>query len=193
MITFDPDTVRTRIGELEQELGAPGFWDEQQHAARVSAEHARLTKRLDRYERLRSDYEDAAELYAMDGGMEDEIVASVAPLTQELLRLQEEALFHDEYDSGDAVVTVVGGTGGTDAQDWAEIVLRMYLRWAAARGFETELLEASPGEEAGLSPPRSPCAARTPTGRSRQSVACTGSSGCPRSTRRTADTRPSHR
>ncbi len=70
--------------------------------------------------------------------------------TQELQRLQEEALFHDEYDSGDAVVTVVGGTGGTDAQDWAEIVLRMYLRWAAARGFETELLEASPGEEAGL-------------------------------------------
>ena len=150
MITFDPDTVRSRIGELEQEMGAPGFWDEQQHAARVSSEHARLTKRLDRYERLRSDYEDAAELYAMDGDMEDAIVASISPLSQELARLQEDALFNGEYDSGDAVVTVVGGTGGTDAQDWAEIVLRMYLRWAAARGFQTELLEASPGEEAGL-------------------------------------------
>src|SRR5205085_1080064 len=55
-----------------------------------------------------------------------------------------------EYDAGDAIVTIVGGTGGTDAQDWAEILLRMYLRWASERGFDAELLEASPGEEAGL-------------------------------------------
>jgi peptide chain release factor 2 len=148
--TFDPDALRARVGVLEEELGSPGFWDDQQHAARVSTEHARLTKRLERYERLRSEYDDAAELYGMDGGMEAEISASLAPLERELARLQEEALFNGEYDDGDALVTIVGGTGGTDAQDWAEIVLRMYLRWAATRGFETELLEASPGEEAGL-------------------------------------------
>jgi peptide chain release factor 2 len=64
--------------------------------------------------------------------------------------LQEDALFSGEYDSGDALVTIHAGTGGTDAQDWAEILLRMYLRWADQRGFETEVLEASPGEEAGL-------------------------------------------
>jgi len=82
--------------------------------------------------------------------MEDEIASSIAPLRQELDRLQEDALFSGEYDAGDALVTIHAGTGGTDAQDWAEILLRMYLRWAQDRTFPTELLEASPGEEAGL-------------------------------------------
>ena len=150
MITFDPERLRERIAELEQELGAPGFWDDQQRAARVSAEHARLTRRVDRYERLLHDYDDARELFAMDGEMADEIAASITPLRQELERLQEDALFTGEYDGGDAVVTIHAGTGGTDAQDWAEILLRMYLRWAADRGFDVELIEASPGEEAGL-------------------------------------------
>ncbi|HEX6680586.1 MAG TPA: peptide chain release factor 2 [Gaiellaceae bacterium] len=153
MITFDPDGLRRRIAELEEELGAPGFWDDQQNAARVSAEHARLTKRLERYERLTRDYEDARELKEIsgaDGDMADEIAASIAPLRSELERLQEDALFTGEYDAGDAVVTIHAGTGGTDAQDWAEILLRMYLRWASDRGFQVELVEASPGEEAGL-------------------------------------------
>ena len=150
MITFDPDAVTSRVAELEADMGQPGFWDDQQRAARVSTEHSRLTKRLDRYTRLRREYDDARELLAMDGDLGAEIGESVAPLQRELERLQEEALFNGEYDTGDAVVTVVGGTGGTDAQDWAEMVLRMYLRWADDRGFQTELLEASPGEEAGL-------------------------------------------
>jgi len=150
VITFDPEGLRRRIAEHEDELGAPGFWDDQQRAARVSADHARLTKRLDRYERLSRDYEDARELFAMDGEMADEIAASIAPLRNELERLQEDALFTGEYDGGDAVVTIHAGTGGTDAQDWAEILLRMYLRWASDRGFQAELIEASPGEEAGL-------------------------------------------
>jgi len=150
VITFDPDGLRGRVAELEEELGAPGFWDDQQRAARVSADHARLTKRLERYERLARDYEDARELYAMDGDMADEIAASIAPLRSELERLQEDALFTGEYDGGDAVVTIHAGTGGTDAQDWGEILLRMYLRWAADRAFDVELIEASPGEEAGL-------------------------------------------
>jgi peptide chain release factor 2 len=150
VITFDPDRLATRAGELEREMGEPGFWDDQQHAAAVSTEHSRITKRLERYERLNRDYEDAAELAAMDGDMADEIAASLAPLRAELERLEEDALFTGEYDGGDAVVTIHAGTGGTDAQDWAEILLRMYLRWAQRRGFETQLIEASPGEEAGL-------------------------------------------
>jgi peptide chain release factor 2 len=150
VITFDPDALKRRVGDLEAELGAPGFWDDQQRAARISAEHARLSRRLERYERLTRDYEDARELFAMDGDMEDEIAASIEPLRNELARLQEDALFTGEYDGGDAVVTIHAGTGGTDAQDWAEILLRMYLRWASARGFQVDLVEASPGEEAGL-------------------------------------------
>jgi len=150
VITFDPDSVRARVAELEAELGAPGFWDDQQRAAAVSAEHARLAKRLERYERLRRDYEDARELLSMDGEMAEEIADSLAPIRRELERLQEDALFTGRYDAGDAVVTIHAGTGGTDAQDWTEILLRMYLRWAADRGLQTELVEASPGEEAGL-------------------------------------------
>jgi peptide chain release factor 2 len=150
VITFDPDALAKRTAELESEMGEPGFWDDQQRAAGISTEHARVTRRLERYERLRREYEDAKELLAMDGDMAAEISSSLEPLQRELERLQEDALFTGEYDAGDAVVTVHSGTGGTDAQDWAEIMLRMYLRWATDRGFKTDLLEASPGEEAGL-------------------------------------------
>ena len=132
-------------------MNAPGFWDDQNRAANVSSEHARVSRRLDGYRTLVRDYEDARELAAMDGGeLDGEIAATLAPLRAELEQLQEAALFNGEYDTGDAVVTLQSGTGGTDAQDWAEMMLRMYERWASNRGFDVELLEASPGEEAGL-------------------------------------------
>ncbi len=149
--TFDPVTLQRRLGELESELNTPGFWDDQSRAAKVSSEHARVSRRLEGYRSLVSDYEDARELAGLDGGeMDSEVAASLAPLRKELEELQEAALFDGEYDAGDAVVTLQSGTGGTDAQDWAEMMLRMYERWAANRGFTVELLEASPGEEAGI-------------------------------------------
>ena len=150
MITFDPDRLTARAAELEDAMGAPGFWDDQQRAAEISTEHSRVTKRLERFRRLDGEYRDARELAEMDGEMAEEIAASLRPLRDELARLEEDALFNGEYDGGDAVVTIHAGAGGTDSQDWAEILLRMYLRWAEGRGFQTELLEASPGEEAGL-------------------------------------------
>jgi peptide chain release factor 2 len=150
VITFDPDALSARRTELEQRMGEPGFWDDQESAANVSTEHARVSRRLERYEQLLRDYDDARELHALDGGMEAEIAESLEPLQRELDRLEEDALFTGDYDGGDAVVTIHSGAGGTDSQDWAEMVLRMYLRWAAGRSFQTELLEASPGEEAGL-------------------------------------------
>jgi peptide chain release factor 2 len=152
VITFDPDALRVRLQALEEEMGAPGFWDEQQRAAERSAEHARLSRRLERYDRLEREVTDLSELLelASDDGELDELAIALAPLGKELARLEEAALFRGEYDSGDAVVTIHSGTGGTDAQDWTEMLVRMYLRWAADRGFATELLEASPGEEAGL-------------------------------------------
>jgi peptide chain release factor 2 len=150
VITFDPDALRKRLAELEEELGRPGFWDDQQRAAKVSSEHARLQRRLERYERLDREYQDARELYEMDSSLEDEIKASIEPLRRELDRLEEDALFTGEYDAGDAVVTIQSDAGGTDAQDFTEMLLRMYLRWAGDRDFKTELVEASPGEEAGL-------------------------------------------
>ncbi len=150
MVTFDPDSLRGRIAELETELAQPGFWDDQQRAAAVSAEHARLTRRVDRYDRLTREYEDAKELLAMDESLAAEVAQSIVPLRGELERLQEDALFSGEYDAGDAVVTIQADAGGTDAQDWAEILLRMYLRWAEDRRFPTNVLETSPGEEYGI-------------------------------------------
>jgi peptide chain release factor 2 len=141
--------TRRRV-ELEERMGAPGFWDDQSEAARVSTEHSRVSRRLDRYEALRREIDDASELLSLEPGLEAEVAEQVVPVRDELARLQEEALFNGEYDVGDAVVTIAAGTGGTDAQDWAEILLRMYLRWTADRGLRTELIEASPGEEAGL-------------------------------------------
>jgi len=150
VITLDPDSLSTRRVELEALMGEPGFWDDQEGAAQISTEHSRVTRKLDRYHRLLHDYEDAKELLSLDGSLEGEIAGQLRPIQLELERLQEDALFTGEYDPGDAVVSIHAGEGGTDAQDWGEMLLRMYLRWADHRGFETELLEASPGEEAGL-------------------------------------------
>ena len=150
MVTFDPDATSTRLTELESELSQPGFWDDQQRAAAVSAEHARLSKRLERYERLMREYDDARELAELDPELADDVRDSLAPLRRELERLQEDALFSGEYDAGDAVVTIQADAGGTDAQDWAELLLRMYLRWADDRGFKTEVIDTSPGEEYGI-------------------------------------------
>jgi peptide chain release factor 2 len=150
VITFDPESLKPRLAELEATMGEPGFWDDQRRAADVSAEHARLTKRLERYERLVREYEDAQELFSLDGDLAAELDAHLRPLENELDRLREDALFSGEYDAGDALVTIHAGEGGTDAQDWTEMLVRMYLRWAERRGFRAELVEASPGEEAGL-------------------------------------------
>jgi peptide chain release factor 2 len=107
-------------------------------------------RRLERYDRLNREYADAKELLALDESLADDVEKSIVPLRRELERLQEDALFSGEYDAGDAVVTIQSDAGGTDAQDWAEILLRMYERWAANRGLETEMLETSPGEEYGI-------------------------------------------
>jgi peptide chain release factor 2 len=150
VITFDPDTLAARRTELEAQMGEPGFWDDQERAAQISTEHSRVARKLERYEQLTRDFEDAQELFSMDGGMEEEIATSIEPLRRELALLQEDALFSGEYDAGDAVVTLQSDVGGTDAQDFTEMLLRMYQRWADDRGFKSEVIEASPGEEAGL-------------------------------------------
>jgi peptide chain release factor 2 len=152
VITFDPDALNARVAELEQSMGEPGFWDDQKRAAAISSEQARLAKRRDRYNSLSGDAEDLTQLLelASDDGDLDDVEEAVNALKRQLERVQEDALFSGEYDAGDAVVTLQAATGGTDAQDWTEMLLRMYLRWAADRGFQTALIEASPGEEAGL-------------------------------------------
>jgi peptide chain release factor 2 len=131
----------------------PGFWDDQRRAASISAEHSRLTRKLESFRRLESELDDLGALVTLseeDDSLSDELDEQLTAVTEELERLEEERLFQGRYDAGDAVVSVHSGAGGTDSQDWAEMLLRMYLRWAERRGFEVELKEASPGEEAGL-------------------------------------------
>lgn len=134
-------------------MGAAGFWDTQDRAAKVSAEHARATRKLEAFHRLECDAEDLdalAEMAEEDASMADELEEQIESVETRLAALEEERLFSGRYDPGDALVSVNAGAGGTDAQDWAEMVLRMEMRWAERRGFGVELLEASPGEEAGI-------------------------------------------
>jgi peptide chain release factor 2 len=131
----------------------PGFWDDQAKAAEISAEHARAQRRLEGFRLLSSDVDDLgelAELAAEDDEMAGELAGQLQSVQERLAELEEERLFSGRFDAGDAVVTVNAGAGGTDSQDWAEMLVRMYLRWAEHRGFKVEMKEASPGEEAGL-------------------------------------------
>jgi peptide chain release factor 2 len=134
-------------------MGEPGFWDDQDQAAGVSAEHARATRRLEQFrslERDAADLDGLAELAAEDESLAGEFAEQLDSVERRLEALEEQRLFSGRYDAGDALVTVNAGAGGTDAQDWAEMVLRMEMRWAETRGFDVELLEVSPGEEAGI-------------------------------------------
>ena len=134
-------------------MGEAGFWDDQERAAKVSAEHARASRKLGSYRDLESELDDLEaleELAAEDESIAAELDEQRRAIAARLAELEEARLFSGEYDAGDAVVTVNAGAGGTDSQDWAEMVLRMFMRWAEKRGFKVELKEASPGEEAGI-------------------------------------------
>lgn len=157
---LDPEALSARIAELEQQMGAADFWDDQDRAALVSAEHARNTGRLDEYRSLASDVGDLSELAAMAreeeraGTLTEEFTGEIedglARAEDRLFVLEESRLFGGEHDAGDAVVTIQSGEGGTDAQDWAEMLLRMYLRWAESRGLTATVQDRQDGQEAGI-------------------------------------------
>jgi peptide chain release factor 2 len=134
-------------------MQAPGFWDDAEGAAKVSAAHARASRRLQMFTGLQSDVEDIDGLVEMaveEPTLQEDVQEHLASVERRLAALEEQRLFSGSYDAGDALVSVNAGAGGTDAQDWAEMVLRMMMRWAERRGFTVELLEASAGEEAGI-------------------------------------------
>jgi peptide chain release factor 2 len=150
---IDPDALLARSAELEARMGEPGFWDDADAAAKVSAEHARASRKAEAFGQLEADAGDLADLAEMaleDSSLGGELEEQIASVEERIAALEEERLFSGKYDSGDAIVTINAGAGGTDAQDWAEMLLRMEMRWAQQRGFKVELLEASAGEEAGI-------------------------------------------
>jgi peptide chain release factor 2 len=131
----------------------PGFWDDQESASRTAATHKLTQERLETFRSLAADLDDLdelAEMAADDPEIAAELDGQLASVEGRLSALEEARLFSGTYDAGDAVVTVRSGAGGTDSQDWAEMLLRMYLRWAERRGFGVEMKEASEGDEAGI-------------------------------------------
>jgi peptide chain release factor 2 len=134
-------------------MQAPGFWDDQERAAKVSAEHASVTRKLNGYRELEQELDDIEaleELAQEDESIQGELEEQREQFANRLAELEEARLFSGRYDAGDAVVSVHAGAGGTDSQDWAEMLLRMEMRWAERRGFKIEMVEASPGEETGI-------------------------------------------
>jgi len=131
----------------------PGFWDDSEQASRLASDHKRARGRLETYRALTRDVDDLGELAVLaeaDETIAVELDEQLTALESRLAALEEARLFSGPYDAGDAVVTVRSGAGGTDSQDWAEMLLRMYLRWAERRAFQVEIKEASEGEEAGI-------------------------------------------
>jgi peptide chain release factor 2 len=141
-------------------MRAPDFWDDKDEASSVAAQYARLKRRLEEFTALEGrfgDLETTEELAreelagdSVDGELLTELEQGLRELEQELERSEEQRFFSGPYDEGGAIVTIHPGAGGTEANDWAEMLLRMYLRWFERRGFKVELNDVQEGEEAGI-------------------------------------------
>jgi peptide chain release factor 2 len=148
------DAAEARLGELEQAASKPDLWNDPDAARQVNSELAQDDIDLVRgLEERCSDLETLYELGREEGddSVEPEIVSGITGLTDELDRLELRALFTGEHDERDAICEVHSGAGGTDAADWAQMLLRMFMRWGERRGFDVELDEVQPGTEAGIS------------------------------------------
>ncbi|HUX05211.1 MAG TPA: peptide chain release factor 2 [Acidimicrobiales bacterium] len=154
------DASRERHAELSILVEAPNLWDDQDHARDVTTELGRLGNDLELFDGLGRDLEDCRVLAEFsreaiatgepDWSLLDELSASVERLEQALNALEVQSLFSGPYDENDAIAELHAGAGGTDAQDWAEMMLRMYSRWAERRGFGVEIDEVTEGQEAGI-------------------------------------------
>ncbi|HLQ14981.1 MAG TPA: peptide chain release factor 2 [Candidatus Eisenbacteria bacterium] len=142
-----------RAAELEAQLVQPGVWDDPARAGQMAREAAELRQLIGTWDRLERRARDLIELDQLAGGdpeLEKQLAAEKAAIEAELRSRELDLLFTDPYANHNAVITISVGQGGVEAQDWVEMIMRMYLKWAERRGFETEILETSPGEEAGL-------------------------------------------
>jgi peptide chain release factor 2 len=149
------DTNRARFGELEMEVARPDLWDDQNLAKRINTEYSNVKSDIEVFDGLSRRFEDADVLHDMareegDESQEPEIEESIAALNRALDELELRSLFTGEHDEADAIVQINAKDGGVDAQDWSEILLRMYTRWAESRGFTVEVDDVSPGTEAGI-------------------------------------------
>ena len=152
---FDPDQAKTRLAVLDREAEAPGFWSDSRRAQSLMRERQQLEASLTAFDRLTRELDDNVELLAL--GEEEGDNHVVAEAEKALLRLRQEAhtreveaLLSGEADGNDAYVEIHAGAGGTESQDWAQMLMRMYMRWAEARDYKVEIIGEHYGEEAGI-------------------------------------------
>ena len=154
-ISLEIPAKEEKIAELEYKMGEPSFWDDAATAQKLNQELADLKGGVDTYRDLMAKYEDAETLYEMgieenDASMEADIRAELTLISEGLETLQLEVLLSGEYDANDAILTLHAGAGGTEAQDWTQMLLRMYGRWAERHGFTVDTADLQPGDEAGV-------------------------------------------
>ena len=154
-ISLEIPAKEEKIAELEYKMSEPTFWDDAAAAQKVNQELAGLKGGVDTYKALAAKYEDAETLYEMgieenDPSMERDIRAELDLIAEGLETLQLEVLLSGEYDANNAILTLHAGAGGTEAQDWTQMLLRMYGRWAERHGFSVETADLQPGDEAGV-------------------------------------------
>ncbi|HET6494631.1 MAG TPA: peptide chain release factor 2 [Thermoleophilia bacterium] len=157
---LDPSKLTADLDALEERMRSSDFWDDQVEASKVSAEYSRIKRRLEEFGVLEgrfTDLESTEELLredtagdAVDDELLEELVSGVAHLEADLQRGEEQRFFSARYDEGGAILNIHPGAGGTESQDWAEMLLRMYLRWFERRGFKVAINDMQEGEEAGL-------------------------------------------
>ena len=153
---LDVDELRARRPELEVEASRGDLWDDPSEARKVTAELAAVVDDLEAYDSLDRALDDAATLFELgqeegDDSVEGEVDAALSEIAARVDELELRSLFSGDHDESDAICEVHSGAGGTDSQDWAEMLLRMYLRWAERRGFDVQLEEVSACLEAGIS------------------------------------------
>ena len=151
----DPVGKRAEIAELSEQVSAPDLWDDPDNAQKVTSRLSALNNELDLVGDLRSRLDDLGVLVQLaaeeeDASAKDEALGELAALRGEIEGLEVRTLLSGEYDDRDAVVTIRAGAGGVDAADFAEMLLRMYLRWAERHGYATKVMDTSYAEEAGL-------------------------------------------
>lgn len=152
---IEPEKIKKRLKEIDELENVQDFWNDAENAAKIQKEKTQLQRKLSKYNKAKNAVDDAEELYEMakEENDDDSIQAlySDAPSLEKLIRKMEvEVLLSGETDANNAILSIHPGAGGTESQDWAEILLRMYKRFAERRGFSVEVLDYQSGEEAGI-------------------------------------------
>lgn len=155
MFLFDIENKKIKINEFEKEISKDGFWDDLENSQNILKKSKGLKSSVERYELLSSELEDlmvlnSLALEANDGDLISEIGDGIKKVSKRIEKITLETLLSGQYDKNNAILTLHSGAGGTEAQDWVEMLYRMYLRWAERNDFSVKELDYLAGEEAGI-------------------------------------------